>query len=141
MVDLCLRLDRIGPGPTLVHGDFHPWNVVARDDGVCLFDWTDASVAHPFLDLVTYVGRCRDPRARGDLMQRYLTTWDPQLNGTALAELIRLALVVGSLHQVHTYTQLIPTLMPEDVGQLQDGDIEWIKRAMRFANDGLSARY
>ena len=141
MVDACLRLDRLGPGPTLVHGDFHPWNAVVTDEGICVFDWTDASVAHPYLDLVTYVGRSEDLEVRQELMRRYLTKWDSQLHEPALTELTGLSLVVGALHQVHTYSQLIPTLMPEDVGHLRDGDIEWIRRAMRLANEGLRAKY
>jgi len=141
MVESCRELDRRGPGPTLVHGDFHPWNAVVIDGGVCVFDWTDASVTHPFLDLVTFIGRSDDAVVRQELVRRYLTKWDSQLDTDGLSELTHLALVVGSLHQVHTYSQLIPTLMPEDVGQLHDGDIEWIRRAMRFADEGLIAKY
>jgi hypothetical protein len=141
MVESCRQLDRLGPGSSLVHGDFHPWNAVVTDGGVCVFDWTDASVAHPFLDAVTFIGRSDDVQVRQELMRRYLTTWDSQLDRDGLSELTRLALVVGALHQVHTYSQLIPTLMPEDVGQLRDGDIDWIRRAMRFADEGLTAKY
>lgn len=141
MVEACGQLDSCGPGPTLVHGDFHPWNVFAADDGVRVFDWTDASVSHPFVDLVTYIGRSDELEVRERLMGLYLTRWDSQLRSAALTDLTRLALVVGSLHQAHTYSQLIPTVMPEDVGQLRDGDVEWITRAMRFADDGLGAEY
>ena len=48
MVEACGRLDQIGPGLSLVHGDLHPWNVVANQNGARIFDWTDAAVSSPF---------------------------------------------------------------------------------------------
>ncbi|MFL6070566.1 MAG: aminoglycoside phosphotransferase family protein [Actinomycetes bacterium] len=142
MIEACRQLDTGGPGPTLVHGDFHPWNVFAtQGGGVRVFDWTDASVSHPFVDLVTYIGRSDDVEVRQKLVRLYLTRWDSQVSSAALTDLTRIALVVGSLHQAHTYSQLIPTVMPDDVGQLRDGDVGWLARAMRFADDGLDAQY
>ena len=60
LVESCLRLDAIGPGPSLVHGDFHPWNVVYGPGTTRVFDWSDAAVSHPFVDLATYVFRTED---------------------------------------------------------------------------------
>ncbi len=66
MVASCQRLADLAPGVSLVHGDFHPWNVVSGADSVRIFDWTDASVAHPFLDLVTYIMRTTEKCAQGE---------------------------------------------------------------------------
>jgi aminoglycoside phosphotransferase (APT) family kinase protein len=41
--------------PSLVHGDLHLGNVALGPRGHLFFDWTDAGVAHPFLDLLTFV--------------------------------------------------------------------------------------
>ncbi|HET7072010.1 MAG TPA: phosphotransferase [Nocardioides sp.] len=68
MVDSCRRLDAIGPGPTLVHGDFHPWNITFGPDATRVFDWTDAAVSHPFVDLATFVFRTRDLSVRRRLV-------------------------------------------------------------------------
>jgi aminoglycoside phosphotransferase (APT) family kinase protein len=38
---------------SLVHGDLHLGNVAKGPGGPLIFDWTDACVAHPFLDLAT----------------------------------------------------------------------------------------
>ena len=60
------ELAAIGVPETLLHGDLHPRNLAVRDGQVLAFDWTDAAVSHPFLDLVTFVeerSRCR--RIRG----------------------------------------------------------------------------
>ena len=57
LVDACARLQAIDLPETIVHGDLHPWNVAARGDGCVVFDWSDAAVGHPFIDLVPYVFR------------------------------------------------------------------------------------
>jgi hypothetical protein len=47
-------LDELGVPDTLVHGDFHPWNVVVGPDGLVLADWSDACLTNPLFDLVTF---------------------------------------------------------------------------------------
>ena len=141
MVQACHRLNELGPEVSLVHGDFHPWNVAAGSHGALIFDWTDASVTNPMLDLVTYVGRSADASNRQALLQRYLDGWAEHLSESARQELGSLSLVVGALHQAHTYARLIPTVMPDDLSQLRGGDTEWIERALRFRDEGLDAKY
>ena len=75
LVESCRRLNEIGPGPTLVHGDFHPWNVVFGPGTTRVFDWTDAAVSHPFVDLATYVFRTRDVSVRRRLVDAYVGAW------------------------------------------------------------------
>lgn len=141
MVDTCASLDRIGPGTSLVHGDFHPWNVAAGQDRTQIFDWTDAAVAHPFLDLVTYIMRTNDVTLRRALLQRYLGQWSSYLSPEDLHAAGQLALVAGSLYQAHTYAQLIPTVMPDDLGQLRDGDLDWLQQALDRLDRGIQGAY
>jgi hypothetical protein len=141
MADACTSLDLIGPGPSLVHGDFHPWNVVAGHDGTRIFDWTDAAVAHPFLDLVTYIMRTGDLAVRRHLLQHYLGLWSSYLSPNDLKAACRLALVAGALYQARSYSQLIPTVMPDDLAQLRDGDIHWLRRALDRLDRGIQGAY
>jgi len=141
MVAACASLDRIGPGPTLTHGDFHPWNVVVGQDGTRIFDWTDAAVAHPFLDLVTYIMRTDDLALRRHLLQRYLGLWSRYMSSDDLTAAGRLALVAGALYQAWSYWQLIPTLMPDDVAELRDGDVRWLQRALNRLDHGVQGTY
>ena len=64
---------------TLVHGDLHFGNVVETVDGPLLFDWTDAAVAHPFLDLFTLLGFDLD--SDGAVRQSYLEPWQTSWDG------------------------------------------------------------
>ena len=141
MADACASLDRTGPGASLVHGDFHPWNVVAGRDGTRIFDWTDAAVAHPFLDLVTYIMHTGDLALRRHLLQHYQQLWSRYLSPDDLQAAGRAALVAGALYQAYTYSQLLPTVMPDDLAQLRDGDIDWLRRALDRLDRGIQGAY
>jgi len=141
MADACLTLDRLGPGPSLVHGDFHLWNVAAGHAGTRIFDWTDAAVGHPFLDLVTYIMRTGDPARRRQLLQRYLGLWSRHLSSHDLQAAGQLALVVGALYQAYNHWELIPTVMPDDLAQLRDGDVQWLRRALDRLDHGIRGAY
>ena len=52
LIEACLRL-QTGPVPlSLDHGDFWPGNIYTSDEKITLFDWSDASITHPFFSLV-----------------------------------------------------------------------------------------
>jgi hypothetical protein len=75
LVDLCRELDGLGLPPTLAHGDMHMSNVARTPDGrYIFFDWTDACVAHPFIDLIE-VAHERDEGNRVRLRDAYLQEW------------------------------------------------------------------
>lgn len=139
--DCCRRLAEIGPEPTLVHGDLHPWNVSVGPGGVRVFDWTDGAVSHPFVDLVTYVPRIPDEASRRALLDGYLARWSDHLGPDELARAGELALVAGSLYQVRTYRTLLPTLLPDDQGSMRDGDLSWVRRSLRRLESGLAGTY
>jgi len=140
LVESCRRLDEIGPGPTLVHGDFHPWNVVSGSGATRVFDWTDAAVSHPFVDLATYVFRTRDPAVRRHLVDVYVDAWSKDFAEEQLREAAALGLVVGALYQVQTYRALLPTLMGEGAYDgMTGGDIQWLVRSLRRHELGLAS--
>ncbi len=57
LADACAALASLGPGPTVIHGDFHPGNVFRDGDRVVVIDWSDAALGHPFTDLATWLNR------------------------------------------------------------------------------------
>jgi hypothetical protein len=138
----CLRLDQIGPGPTLVHGDFHPWNVTHGTTGTRIFDWTDAAVSHPFVDLATYVFRTADVRVRQQVVDAYVDAWSGHGSPSELGEAAALGVVVGALYQAQTYRALIPTLMGggSDDG-LTGADLDWIHRSLSRHQRQLHSRH
>ena len=140
LVESCRRLDQLGPGPTLLHGDLHPWNVVLGAGGVRVFDWTDAAVSHPFVDLATYVFRTQDVPRRRRLVDAYLDAWSTDLSPDVLREAADLAVVVGALYQVQTYRTLLPTVTrygAED--DLAGSDLDWLRRSLTRHQQGLES--
>ena len=46
-----------GVPDTLVHGDFHPGNVVGPTDAYVLLDWGDSFVGNPLIDELAFTER------------------------------------------------------------------------------------
>ncbi len=46
------RAHRLPRGAALLHGDFHPGNVLMSPSGPVIIDWFDATVGHPVADVV-----------------------------------------------------------------------------------------
>lgn len=103
----CAQLAAIGLPDALVHGDLHLGNVAAKDDGFLFFDWSDACVAHPFLDMITpyYMEKDEAKRARGK--EAYLAAWEGWASRSALEEAWRLAKPLAALHQAVSYLHIL----------------------------------
>jgi hypothetical protein len=140
LIESCLRLDAIGPGPSLVHGDFHPWNVVHGRGTTRVFDWSDAAVSHPFVDLATYVFRTEDISKRRELVDAYVAAWSTGGSDDSLREAAALGLVVGALYQVKSYRALLPTLMGNRADDdMADADLDWINRTLTRHEQGVES--
>ncbi|MFD7155790.1 aminoglycoside phosphotransferase family protein [Kribbella sp. NPDC059898] len=125
------ELADIGVPETLLHGDLHPRNLAVRDGKVLAFDWTDAALAHPFLDLVTFVEPrsplSADPRVR----DAYLAEWEEYATPTALRRAVDLAEEVGVLYQTITYLHLVDHVTgPSQTSLLRGGDF-WTRKLLR----------
>lgn len=131
------RLDELGPQATVVHGDFHPWNVTDEPTGPRVFDWTDIAISHPFLDLAVYAMRPDDIALRHAMRDAYLARWADQLEPAALAEAGDLAIVVGTLCQVESYVRIVESLGPDDVWDLGRATGSWARAAVESLREGI----
>ncbi len=139
-VAACGRLDSIGPAPTLVHGDLHPWNVADTPDGPRIFDWTDAAISHPFLDLAVYATRPKDLDRRRAVRDAYLARWTERLTAADLVEAGDLAILVGTLYQVDSYVRLLSSLDPDDRGDLEGAAGGWARAAISTLREGIDVQ-
>lgn len=136
----CHRLDELGPAATVVHGDFHPWNVADEPSGPRLFDWTDAAISHPFIDLAVFATRPLDVAIRRALRDAYLARWSDRLEPDALAEAGDLAIVVGTVYQVDTYIRLVESLHRDDIWDLAPAASSWARSAVATLTEGIDLR-
>jgi len=136
--ELVARL-RDGPIPeTLVHGDFHPWNV-QRDDGrVVIYDWSDACWSHPFFDVRTFTERTDDAPAREAMRSAYLAAWSDLADLGTLREALAWSAPLTELHLAITWRRLQAIFEP-DTWQFVDSGVERHLRIALDATDELNA--
>ncbi len=84
-------IDACGVPDTLVHGDFHPGNVVGAAGGYVLIDWGDSFVGHPLIDELAFTQRLG---AQDRVVARgwFVDAWRrlaPQADPDRAAELLR----------------------------------------------------
>ena len=124
------ELAAIGVPETLVHGDLHPRNIAVRDGRVAAFDWTDAAVSHPFLDLVTFVEErsplSTDPR----LKDAYLGEWEEYASPKDLRRALELAEELGALHQTMTSLHLPDHVSGPSRESMFRGAVWWLRRLL-----------
>ena len=100
--ETCRRLAALGLPSTLVHGDLHMLNVARVDGRLVYFDWSDACIAHPFIDLLSLLSG----RTRRSARRCSRPTWSPG-RGPSPAEAVALAAVVIPLHHAVSYQHIV----------------------------------
>jgi aminoglycoside phosphotransferase (APT) family kinase protein len=114
----CAELAAHAVPPSIVHGDLHLDNVAGGPGRYLFFDWTDACIAHPFLDLPTirrgtaFADDDGDPELRGRLREAYLGEWTAFAPSEDLLRAWALAAPLGALHQAVSYGSLAARLQP-----------------------------
>jgi len=108
---LCRRLAGFNVPPTLVHGDLHMLNVARAGTELVYFDWTDACIAHPFIDLLSLQWE-KDDANRAALLDAYLDAWRDAESPERLLEAVALAEVLIPLHHAVSYHRIVAALEP-----------------------------
>jgi hypothetical protein len=109
-------LGDLGLPDTLVHGDFHPWNVIVGPDGLVLADWSDASLTQPLFDLVTFGWHDDLP----PLLEAY---------GVAPETFVRFERL-ACIHHAISYERILAALEPADRWVFEDVPVQLRERAL-----------
>ncbi len=132
---LCAALAAYGLPATLTHGDFHAGNIRRNGEHTLIYDWTDASVSHPFLDManiVEWMPEERPPDARARLWTAYLTAWADTDTPERLREAAKLGEVLGCLCQILSYGRLTASLEPVCQPEMAEGIPMWVRRMLNL---------
>lgn len=97
---------------TLMHGDLHLGNVALRDKKMLFFDWTDACITHPFMDMMVIYEE-PDEAKRTQLRDAYLQEWTAFEPMERLLAAWKLVESLWPLHQAISYQYILANL--EDV--------------------------
>jgi hypothetical protein len=96
------RLAALGVPDTLVHGDLHTGNVAADGDAIVLYDWSDAAVSHPFLDVVVLASRLPEDEQRATFAA-YAGAWREAYPDLDVERVLALARPVNTIYQMVTF--------------------------------------
>lgn len=142
------RVAALGFPTTIVHGDFHAGNAAIADDRAVIIDWSDAALANPAIDLVTWLSWSKDqPDEQRVAMDAWIEAWvgaplgptDPAAVHAAVDDI----LVVGAAYQMVSYDGILRALEPATRYTLTDGAAGFLKELETRANlivDGPSDR-
>jgi len=133
--ELCSRLAAYRVPETLGHGDLHLANVAGGAAGYLFFDWSDASVTHPFLDLGDILHEA-DPAIRDRLRDSYLAVWTEYEPIERLEEMWRMALPLCALHLAVSYRALIRLTEPRNRPDLAWAMPFWAEQIVQGLGDG-----
>ena len=135
MPDRFAAVDACGVPDTLVHGDFHPGNLVGGTDGapLVLLDWGDCGVGHPLLDQAAFTARLAD-----DALPIVTASWarlwraaapgcEPERAGALLAP-------IAALRQAGIYRMFLDGIEPDERVYHVGDPARWlVEAAERFA--------
>lgn len=117
ILDMCNRISTYAVPSTLVHGDLHMGNAVINDGTITLIDWTDASIAHPFMDMFIIFGE-KDLTLQTQLRNAYLEMWIDFEPMPRLLELWSLCEVVHAVYHAVSYQSILHHTEVKSRGEL-----------------------
>lgn len=134
LIDMCRRIEDYAVPSTLVHGDLHAGNVASRDDRLIFFDWTDAAVAHPFMDMFMIFDE-EDDADRNRMLDAYLQTWTGFESMERIRELWSLCGVVHSIYHAVSYQWILRHTEARSKREMEGMLTFLLRKALRFLRD------
>ena len=132
--DLCEEIASSPIPNTLVHGDFHAENVAVSEGRYLIFDWTDACIAHPFVDVATFLRNAEhastDQATRDRWRDHYLHGWEDFASHDVASDLFERMAPLAAMHQAITYRWLLDSLDPSERWQFGSALQDWVARAL-----------
>jgi hypothetical protein len=129
----CAELTELPVPLTIGHGDMHLGNTARGVDGYLFFDWTDACITHPFVDMIAIFLE-DDPVTRQRLRDDYLAEWTPFASSRQLTRAWSLAEPLVWLNQAISYTSIVSHQEP---GWDRDGfgaaTGRWLRRLLDWS--------
>lgn len=138
LVAMCGELATHAVPATLVHGDLHLSNVAHANvadgpGGYLFFDWSDACVAHPFVDLHTFLQEDEDQVDAGlgaRLRDAYLSEWSSFEPAGRLLRAWRLAEPLGALHHAVSYRSIVAGVAPPIDRHMAQSTAYWLRKVL-----------
>lgn len=114
------ELDAIGLPQSIIHGDFHVYNVAAREQHTIFFDWTDAGVGHLFYDMMPFFRTMLNwvfpdqPEIVTGARSAYLDALSVLAPRDVLEPVLALGETLGYVHHAANYHALLQGIEPSE---------------------------
>ena len=125
-----IALEQLAIPNTLVHGDLHIENIASTNNGYLFFDWSDACIAHPFVD-GTYIYRMDESEDKQAIIDAYLTPWREMFAKDIVDKAWQLAEIVCYAHQAVTYASMIKHMSVQDTKPIYQSFINAFNRLLK----------
>jgi hypothetical protein len=126
----CANVAEFNLPPALLHGDLHLGNITRRDNGYLFFDWTDACIGFPFIDLMLLYFSDEEGTDDPESRDAYLAAWRDFESPERLLELWELAKPLCALHQAVSYLSIVHHIEPLVREELLHGLPDNLKRIL-----------
>ena len=106
-------VEALGLPESVVHGDFHSGNAAVVGDRIVIIDWSDAAIANPAIDLVTWlVWSAGQPAEVDAATGAWIDAWSAVVDPIALRTALDDILIVGAAYQIVSYDGIRRNLEP-----------------------------
>jgi hypothetical protein len=132
-------LGRLAGGPvppSIEHGDLHDANVYV-DRGGRVFDWGDATIAHPFTSLLIVdvalenrFGLLTDSPEAQRLHRAYLEAWSDLGSIDELERLARDAMRLGGAQKALGWVRMLSVMPAAEVAEWRDAPAIWLRELL-----------
>lgn len=129
---LCHQLANDAIPQTLVHGDLHPGNIAVQNGTPIYFDWTDACVAHPFFDVLTFLDTVDDPVWQRRLHDSYLVQWTDYASLECLREVFARSQLLATIHQAVSYRHIMAPVEGPSKQAIRGGATYWLRKLLQL---------
>jgi hypothetical protein len=117
-----------GVPETLLHGDFHPGNVIGDEKRLVLLDWGDSGVGHPLLDQSAFVARV-EGADRAVVIDRWAARWREAIPGCEPERAVALLEPIGALQDAAAYLLFLDNIEPSERVYHAADPAAWLERA------------
>jgi aminoglycoside phosphotransferase (APT) family kinase protein len=134
---LCAQLAEFGIEETIVHGDLWGPNTIVRDTksdkGPLIFDWTDASIGHPFFDIYMSTTSEKNEARRTAQRQAHIDVWSEVVPRDKVIKALEMSEYVAPYYYVHSFRKV-------ELNAPAESRWELIYLLQRFARFVLTAK-
>ncbi|MGW6503867.1 aminoglycoside phosphotransferase family protein [Nonomuraea angiospora] len=134
LVECAERLDEADIPATIVHRDFHPGNVVVRDEEILLHDWSFATVTNPLFDLASWLHDASEPDA-ATYLDACFAAWADTVAPERMRNAWRAAKPLAAVVELMKLIELADIVGPDHDFNWLPMTYGWARRLLHAADD------